>query len=350
MSVASVAWRAAPVLLREQRAHWLHRSERDWAGGVAPQLVASVAARADAAWRTEEVVFTSTSVAVVMVTRPGCARRFVVKVPWTAEGTESLRRQAEVLAALHADPRLHSLRPLMPWCVGEGEVEGRYFCVEEALPGAPASAAVLRRGRRAALLGAAGRVIRDLHARTCEETLLDDATVEAWVDLPLRRLEALSATRLRREQLVDAVGRLREELVTALLGRTVHTSWIHGDFWPGNLLAAPPGADVTGVVDWDRASANQLPLHDLLHLHVLARRLARGDELGDVVVRALRDGIGAAIGVPVPDVATWLDGIPQRPAVLLYWLRHIMLFIDSEGHRDNPRWLRGNVERVLANV
>jgi aminoglycoside phosphotransferase (APT) family kinase protein len=207
---------------------------------------------------------------------------------------------------------------------------------------------MLRRARRAVLLGAT-RVIGDLHARTCEQTLLDHAAVEAWVDAPLRRLAVFSATRPRRDRLLDAVRRMREELVVALAGRTVRTSWIHGDFWPGNLLAAPPGA-VTGVVDWDRAAARQLPLHDLLHLHVFSRRLARGDELGEVVVHALHCGIGEALDVPDAEVATWLDGIPQRSAVLLYWLRHILLFIDSEGDHESPRWLRGNVEHVLVNV
>jgi aminoglycoside phosphotransferase (APT) family kinase protein len=345
----SMTWRRAPLLLRERRTHWLHRPERAWTAAVAPTLVARVAAPA-ADWRTETVIFTSTSVVVATVARPGSARRFVVKVPWTAEGSESLRRHTEVLATLRMDPRLHGLRAILPHCVDRGEIAGRPYCVEEALPGVPATTIVLRRARRAALLRAAARVIGDLHACTREQVLLDDLAVDGWVHSPLRRLEAFAAGRPRHARLIDAVHRLREELMTVLIGRAVETSWIHGDFWPGNLLAAPPGAHVTGVVDWDRAAARQLPLHDLLHLHVFARRVVYGDEFGDVVVRALRDGVAEALGVPATEADTWLGGIPSRPAVLLYWLRHILLFIDSEGHHDNPRWLRGNVERVLANV
>jgi aminoglycoside phosphotransferase (APT) family kinase protein len=338
-------------LLRERLGRFRHRPEREWAATIAPRVVAEVAgASADAAWRTEAVVFTSTCVAVVTVTCPGSTRRFVVKVPSTAEGAASLRRQAEVLATLRQDPRLPNLRPVLPRCLRQGEIEGRYYGVEEALPGVSANDVMLRGTRRPVLLRAATRVIGDLHARTCQQTLLDHAAVEAWVDAPLRRLAVFSATRPHRDRLLDAVGRMRGELVAALAGRTVRTSWIHGDFWPGNLLAAPPGADVTGVVDWDRAAASQLPLHDLLHLHVFSRRVARGDELGDVVVHALHRGIAEALDVPDTEVVTWLDGIPQRSAVLLYWLRHILLFIDSEGDHDSPRWIRGNVERVLVNI
>jgi aminoglycoside phosphotransferase (APT) family kinase protein len=337
-------------MLAQRRRRWLHRTERKWTAEVAPTLVAGVAAVADTAWRTEAVVFTSTSVAIATVTRPGCEQRFIVKVPWSVESAERVRRHARVLTALRTDRRVDSLRPIMPRQVGQGSVGGHYYCVEQALAGVSASTMALRPAPRAALLRAAARLIGDLHARTHQQTLLDGATVEAWVDTPLRRIERFSRGRRSRNRLRDAVGRLRDELMTALVGRTVRTAWIHGDFWPGNLLMAPATAQVTGVVDWDCASAHQLPLHDLLHLHVLTRRLARGDELGDVVVHALRGGIDQALDVPAGEVASWLDGIPQRSAVLLYWLRHVLLFMDSEGHHDNPRWLRGNVEHVLGNV
>jgi aminoglycoside phosphotransferase (APT) family kinase protein len=345
--MGAIRW--AQPKLHDRFPGWGHRPEQKWTAAIAPRLVADVTAASDTGWRTEMVAFTRTSVAVATVTRPGADTRYVVKVPWTAVGAEGLRRQAAVLAILQTDARLPGLRPVLPRCVGQGEYEGRYYCVEEALPGAPASTMMLRRTRRTPLLRAATEVIHDLHARTREETLLDSAALQAWVHTPLRRLEEFAAGRAQPNRLLDAVWQLREELAAILTGATVHTCWIHGDFWPGNLLATP-SAHVSGIVDWDQASPRQLPLHDLLHLHVLARRLARGGELGDIVVRALRYGIGETLEVAVGEVAAWLDGIPQRTALLLYWLRHIVLFIDSEGDHDNPRWLRGNVERVLVSV
>jgi aminoglycoside phosphotransferase (APT) family kinase protein len=341
--------RAQPVL-RDRLACWLHREERRWTATVAPRLVAFATSGRDTGWRTEAVTFTSTSVAVATVVRREAPRRYVVKVPWTAAGVKSLRHQAAVLANLQQEPRLPSLRPVLPRCVGQGTVEGRPYWVEEALPGVCANALSSRRVRWAAFLRAATAVISDLHARTREQTVLDRPALWAWVDAPLRRLEQFALTRPQPARLLDAVGRLREELVAVLAGRTVHVSWIHGDFWSGNLLVAPPSGQVTGVVDWDRAAPGQLPLHDLLHLHVLAQRSAGGGELGDVVVRAMHRGIDQTLGVPAGEVAAWLDTVPQRAALLLYWLRHVLLFIDSEGDHDSPRWLRGNVERVLVNV
>ncbi|GAA4573887.1 hypothetical protein GCM10023176_39770 [Micromonospora coerulea] len=344
----AVQW-AQPVL-RDRLASWLHRPQRSWTAAVAPRLVARATGTDDTRWRTETVAFTSTSVAVATVRGGGAGDRYMVKVPWTDQAAEGLKRQAEVLDLLWTNPRLPGLRRVLPYCAAQGTAEGRYYCVEGALRGAPASGMMLRRTRRTALLASASRVIRDLHLRTRERTLLDRAAVVQWVDAPLRRLEGFAGTHPQRDRLLDAVWRLREELVAALVGRTVHTCWIHGDFWPGNLLATSPDGQVTGIVDWDRAAARQLPLHDLLHLHVLARRLARGEELGEIVVHALRHGIDRTLDVPAGEAAAWLDGIPPRPALLLYWLRHILLFIDSEGDHDDPRWIRGNVERVLVNV
>ncbi|MGW5668406.1 phosphotransferase family protein [Micromonospora sp. NPDC003776] len=345
---AALEW-AQPVL-RDRLAFWLHRPERSWTATVAPGLVAQATATDEARWRTESVAFTRTSVAVATVRGSGADGRYMVKVPWTDRAADGLRRQAAVLDQLWANPRLPGLRPLLPFCAAQGEVEGRYYCVESALRGVPASGMMLRRTRRTALLASAGRVIRDLHRRTRERTPLDRAAVAEWVDVPLRRLEEFATSHPRRGRYVDTVRRLREELVVALVGRTVHTSWIHGDFWPGNLLATAADGQVTGIVDWDRAAPRQLPLHDLLHLHVLARRLARGDELGEIVLQALRHGIDRTLGVPAGEAADWLDEIPPRAALLLYWLRHILLFIDSEGDHDDPRWIRGNVELVLGHV
>lgn len=336
--------------LRDRLAGWLRPDDRRWTASVAARVVADAMPGLGSGWRTARVTFTSTSMAIATVVHSGSPRRYLVKIPWTVASAASLRQQRTVLANLAREPRLAPLRPLLPRCVGQGEVDGRSYLIEEALPGVCASALMRRPARRRALLEAATAVISDLHARTRSEIVLDRATVREWVDVPLRRIEAAMHTRSRPARLLDAIERLREELTAVLVGRAVHVSWIHGDFWPGNLLAAPPGGRVTGVVDWDCAAPAQLPLHDLLHLHVFAHRLVAGGELGDIVVRALRHGTDRTLAVPPGVVAAWLDTIPPRAALLLYWLRHVLLFIDSKGDHDKPRWVRGNVERVLLNV
>lgn len=350
MSTVGLALRRAPALIQEGRLRWRHREDRRWAAAAAPALLARALGSASSGWRTVAVTVTSTSVAVATVVNAH-GHRLVVKIAGSAESAAGLQRHAEVLARLRRDPRLNGLSAALPHVMAHGQFDGRLACVENVLPGVPASTVLERqRPAQADVLGAATRTIAELHGRTAGQRQIDDATVNAWIDSPLWRLEQFASTRQAKKRLLDSLARMRGELVGALAGRTVPTCLIHGDYWPGNLLSTPDGAEITGIVDWDRAEPDQLALHDLLHLRVLARRLTGGDELGDIVVHALRRGLEAALDVPASKVGELVGDIPPRAALLLYWLRHVATYIDSEGHHDNRRWLRSNVERVLGAV
>jgi hypothetical protein len=329
---------AAPAIARNR----LRRTIRSagWGGGPRPGWLSSAAPALAAVgtppgdWSTEWVTVTDTAVAVAVVRcRDGGDRR-VVKMPYTAEGADSLRRQSAVLATLHRDPRLAGWPAVLPRQLAEGTAGGHRYWVESAVPGtAPTDDA---------FLGPAAQLIGVLHARTRADRTVDAALIERWVQRPLDRLRSfLAADPPRSARLVE----LGAELTAALAGRTVRTGWIHGDFWPGNVLTHGPA--VTGIVDWDRAEPDQLPLHDLLHLRLSARRARDGDQLGEIVARALRQGLDDASGVGPGCLDAWLGGVPPRAAVLLYWLRHISLFVESEGHGDNRDWVRRNVHSVL---
>ena len=347
-AVHVAASRALPLLQRA--AQWRHLPELRWAAGVAPRVLAGLEGAPERAWRTEAVTWTGTSVVVAVVVHRSHNRRLVLKIPATVEGSVSLKRQVRALSAIADDPRLQDWEAALPWTVREGEVAGRYYCVEEAVPGEQTARLMMRNGHASALLGASARLIDGLHSRTMLEMPVDDADIEAWVDRPLRRLERFALARRRRDELLWGVDRLRDNLVASFRGRAVRRSWVHGDFWPGNVLALSGSGRITGIVDWDQAEPQQLRLHDLFHLHLYARRLRHGEELGDIVVGALTAGLPKIIGIPASVVDAWTDGVAWRAGLLLYWLRHVTLFLDSDGHRDNRYWLRNNVEKVLLHV
>jgi Ser/Thr protein kinase RdoA (MazF antagonist) len=349
VTAARLASRALPVL-QLAATRWRHQPELRWIMAVAPRVLADLEGTPEDRWRAETAMWTGTSVAIAVVTDRQHDRRLIVKIPTTAEAAASLRRQVRVLSTLADDPRLRDWETTLPLPVHEGEVAGRYCCVEAALPGEQAARLIRRGDQAGALLDASARLIGGLHSRTAQERRVDDAAVEAWVDRPVQRLERFAVTRRRSHELLPSVERLRDYLSGSLLGRTAQLSWIHGDFWSGNILASSQSGRITGLVDWDQAAPDQLALHDLLHLYLYARRLRRGEELGEVIVAALMVGLPAVIGVPAGLVEAWTNGMPSRSALLLYWLRHVTLFLDSDGHRDNRYWLRNNVERVLVHV
>jgi thiamine kinase-like enzyme len=185
-----------------------------------------------------------------------------------------------------------------------------------------------------------------LHRATATKRQCGSRELERWVDDHVR---ALTARARRRDPRLE---RVREELHGALRGRTFATCWIHGDFWPGNLLFARGGRELTGVVDWEAAAPDELALHDLLHLLLYVRRLQTGRELGQLIIELLRGRRWTEQERRVIDACGPDDLLlGEREAVLLYWLRHAAFHVRQQGPSPGYRhrlWEIRNVQRVLA--
>lgn len=235
-------WVPPQLLVNRARRSVKHR--RAWISHVAPDVAAACMPGVPrAGWKNDRAHFTGTLVVVAVVAHRATDRRLVVKFPRTPQAAAVLRRQADVLAALHADRRLQGWSPSLPRILGSGDLDGYRYWVEDALPGYPVTASRLRRTCRTALLGAAVRVIDELHNRTTEPRLVERTVVEGWIDRPIRRLERFAVTRPRRERLLNALDRIRTEVTSSLRGRVVGSSSIHGDFWPGQPARVEHGCD-----------------------------------------------------------------------------------------------------------
>lgn len=320
-----------------------------------PSILVSIPARDDAlppaTWRVQRAERTRTGVVVISVGPVDQPPRAVVKLPQTREGVAGLQRQRAVHTALHADARLGEWRSLVPKPLAAGAVAGQFYTAEEALPGRAALPLVSDPKARMRLQIGAAAAIGELHRRTARSVLVDDAMLERWIDRPLlviRRLHARRPPALRNDA---AIERLRTELYGALTGRRLCASWIHGDFWPANILVGPDAATLTGIVDWDRAAPDELPLHDVLHLLLYTRKLLQHCEPGEIV-RALLGGgewtrheraLLDAAELPPPDAAAG-----ERAMVLLYWLRFIAAnLLQSTYFGRNRWWVTKNIDDVL---
>jgi aminoglycoside phosphotransferase (APT) family kinase protein len=292
---------------------------------------------------------TSTGMAVLMVARPDSDPCFVIKIPMTPQAADGLRREDGVLASLHADDRLGELRHLIPRPLAAGVAGHRPYRVDAALPGKPA----IQAQARARLLDTAAETIHVLHRATATYTQGDDPLARSWVDA---RLSELWPHGVRGRLLRARIERLRDELHGAVLGTSFRASWVHGDFWLGNLLVADDAETIRGIVDWDAAAGNEPAVHDVIHLLLYTRRMATGQELGRLVRSRLR-------GAPWPDherellerYGTWChDGaLSDRHSLLLYWLRQVAAHARQQGGRGGPRyrvWERRNVHPVLAEL
>lgn len=295
---------------------------------------------------------TGTRVAVAKVGPPGGSPEAVVFVAQTAAGGLLLHRQGAAERALRADPRLAGWRHLVPEPVAEGSIGPHGYLVERALPGWSPQPWLADGRRRVEIVEQAATVIGQLHERTATASIVDEELLERWVRSRTRVVgDALGRAGHARAYGARLV-RLERDLSSALDGRELVTSWIHGDCWPGNLLVDGVGA-IVGIVDWDRAGERELPIHDILHLLLYTRRLVTGVEPGRLVRDAI-DGdpwppherriLASAEGGGLPR-----DAGERKTILLLYWLRFVAAtFEQSDYFARDPRWVRENVDPVLA--
>jgi aminoglycoside phosphotransferase (APT) family kinase protein len=296
---------------------------------------------------------TSTGMAIVAMGQSGGPPRFVIKMPMTPEAEEGLRRETRVLTTLHADERLGDWRRLIPRPLAEGTTGRWTYRVDTALAGTPAEDGAAGDGALGPRQDSAAKTIHFLHRATTQTVHGDRALVERWVDARLRDLWPRG---LRRGWLRSRCARLRDELHGAVLGSALRTSWVHGDFWLGNLLVSQRDGSIHGIVDWDAASPDELALHDVMHLLLYTRRMATGQELGLIVRDQLRGAAWPDDQLALLDRygASRNEGaLSDRHALLLYWLRQAAAHARQQSQRGGPRyrlWERRNVQRVLAEL
>jgi hypothetical protein len=144
---------------------------------------------------------------------------------------------------------------------------------------------------------------------------------------------------------------LEQRLSEALLGKSFLVSWVHGDYWPANILVAQDGSTVTGIVDWELSQPLGLPSLDLVNLLISTRRIDEGKELGKILAEILGQG-----GWREDEQGLWdkanlmLNGnIPDlRDILIIFWLQHLSANLNKTWRYSvNPIWAYGNFVQVL---
>lgn len=316
--------------------------------GAIPELLGAAGDAAPAApgpiLRAE---LTSTGMAVMILGHAPDAPAVVVKVATTGAAAAGLARETHVLAQLAADDRLGDWRALVPRRLAQSTLLDHPCALDAALPGRSPR---LRGGREAeAVRLHAARAIGRLHDATGAPLTIGDDVLRRWVERPAEEVTRHVAVGCPRR--AEALERLADELCAALRGRVVRASWIHGDFWAGNLLVGR-GGGITGIVDWDAAEPDEPALHDVLHPRLYGRRAGAARELGEIVCRQLAGGRAAERERALFHDSTAGD-VDYREALLLYWLRHAALHVRQQERHDSPRhrlWQLRNLDPVLGRL
>ena len=281
---------------------------------------------------------------VVLVGPAGGPAAAVIRIARSESARTGLGRARAALDTLHARGDRAATASLVPAVLGAGSLAGATWLAERALAGRSGRLVVADASSRRALLVDATAAIAAIHTATgTDVAFVGDAEVERWVAARSRAVAVLSDRRA-------TVGRVADAVAAEIRGRTVTTSWIHGDLWPANVLVDDAGTRVTGLVDWDSAEPGELGLHDRLHLALTTRRLVEHAHLGRVLADVLSGAAWTADDrVVLGDADDTIDGIPSRTALWLYWLRFVATNLARHPRLSSDRrWLAANVDQVLA--
>ena len=261
----------------------------------------------------------------------------VLKIATSDASSHGLDRHAEMTADLHAEKLPSGLSRLAPKPLRRGLVEGYSALLESRLPGVVATDTGAT-GIAAEALSA----ISELHEATARQTRVDSELLRDWIDKPISQLR-LAAGQGRYD---NGLNQLADMLNEALIGRSLTTSVVHGDFWPGNVLveSTDVGPELTGIVDWENAKRVGLPDADVVHWWLSEQP----GELGSTVRHALidtawaeRELSGLPVSLPNPQLAI-------GSLVLLTWLWHCSAGIARVNrHRVSRVWLSRNVWPIL---
>ncbi len=299
-------------------------------------------------------VLTRSDVVVAMLADRATGQvRATLKLPLTPDAEWSLARHRHVIMTLHDLPELRPFCSLVPKAIAWGSHAGHPYFVETALQGRPASDLVDQIGLLSDVQQSAARALLLLHTATARRSVIDEATFQRLAGADLQWLTQLAGSWPSSALLLRKLEQLERLLRDRLLGRELPLAWIHGDFWLGNLLVQGPREPLTGVIDWDRAAPQEIPLHDVFHLLVYTRKLVRNSEPGEEVVdyllpaafgRQERTLVDTAIAaLDLPDSADFLSAM-----ALLYWLRGAAVNLTRyPAFRTDGKWLSKNAFLVL---
>jgi len=241
-----------------------------------------------------------------------------------------LERQRRALRMLEEAKPGPAIAARVPWPVEHGEAGLGRWALERRLPGSPSSPVLDER-----LLGECVEFLVALHAA-------GKATPERAALLDHADVAAAHAD----EGHARAIRSLAQSCDAVLAD--VPRGFAHGDFWTENLLT--DSGRLVAVVDWAAAGPGRLPLLDLVHLRVSARRWSKREDIGTAVLAEMdtwaRSGGDRWTQAYCRELDFVVDRARLEAFLVAYWLERVALELTTYSDRATPAWLDTNVRRV----
>ncbi len=200
-----------------------------------------------------------TGVVTVLLFPPGRGEPIVAKFPRYGPTNDSLQREDSSLRRVSGAVTA-PLRPALPRTLGMHSIDGVDVHLQSGVSGhhlvAKTASKRLRPKRVAAQLDLVLSWCLDLQRASEHDVVVDDAFISA-------RLEPLAEAAVAALDGHGPTAALLDRAIRdarALVGTTLPLVVVHDDYWAGNIMVER--GRVVGVVDWERASLNDLPIWD----------------------------------------------------------------------------------------
>ncbi|MEW6003089.1 MAG: phosphotransferase, partial [Nitrospirota bacterium] len=284
------------------------------------------------------IVGTTVIVVAHSVNEKGNQSKFVIRLPVTEEAKTYCNHSTEVVKELKQLD--DSISSRIPQPLEEGIYMNQPFFVETKLNGVAIDdpGSIFEQTFHDAI-----DFIIDLHQKTARRYKVDNALFDRLF------LSYLKSFRdLLNKTVLNGSASLDTYLRKKLYGEEIPLVLQHGDLKLENILLDPETAAINGIIDWDLAELNGLPLLDIFHLLASRRRVLERRGLEDIITDII---------IPL-NFSNWEKevfqkymetlGIERRllaPFAVLYWLHHINKRIRLNFMKKHPVWIEKNIVR-----
>jgi hypothetical protein len=239
------------------------------------------------------------------------------------------------------------VRACLPTTVLTGQLDGRFYSVETCLPGEPGTVLL---PFVPAVRVVTANALDFLAAFQSGSRSARVWTAEAWqaaVQPAVDRVGELARARGAGDRYLRLTATIRERV----LEQPLPVVFAHGNFWIGNVLFGCDGR-VSGVIDWDCAAREGLPLVDAVYLLVRTESLIDKSSVGQAVADWLRRRRAASGGL----IERYCRALSIPPALVepltyLSWILHVDAHCKyGTAAVTRPQWLAKNIGPVLDAV
>lgn len=300
-------------------------------------------------WQVLNTFESPGSAVVIVVGQSGSSDQLVIHLSHNPETSRRMELRQSNIARLQKIAKLGEWRQVLPAFLGGGLLGNDPYWVARSIPGTPASELLLAGAPPARVLEQCAAMISVLHQETSRVMPVNDLHLQNWLGNPMQDIRGISSDRRQRLSLAT-LDRIVAAAADNLRKLQVPIGWIHGDFWPENILVGSDGK-VSGIIDWDQADEQGLPYLDLVNLFLSTRRHFDRRELGAIIVDLLASGDWDPSERQIwQEARTRLGGdAPGLPEMMvIFWIQHMRDHLQKSTSSSSRRiWLSRNHSRVL---